>query len=96
MDTKELRDKTTVELEKLLTDSRNRLRELRFRVAAKQLSTVREIRQTRRLIAQLLTMLGERKQAEPSAEPKADAKPADKPAAPVEDAKAEAKAEDAK
>lgn len=62
MDIKELREKTDVELNKALADARNRLRELRFKEAAKQLSDVREIRETRKAIAQMLTLLAERQQ----------------------------------
>jgi ribosomal protein L29 len=56
MDIKELREKTAVELERLLAQARNRMRELRFKVAAKQLTDVREIRETRKLIAQIMTL----------------------------------------
>ena len=61
MDIKELRDKTPVELQRLLAEARNRLRDLRFKVAAKQLTDVREIRETRKVIAQILTLLGQEK-----------------------------------
>ena len=57
MDIKELRDKTAVELERMLAQARNRLRELRFKVAAKQLADVREIRETRKLVAQIMTLI---------------------------------------
>ena len=56
MKIKDLREKSEVELERLLADSRNKLRELRFRIAAKQLGDVREVRQVRRTIAQILTL----------------------------------------
>jgi len=56
MKIKDLRDKSDVELERLLVDSRNKLRELRFRVAAKQLGNIREIREVRQTIAQVLTL----------------------------------------
>jgi len=63
MKIKELRDRSAVELDRLLTESRNKLRELRFRVTAKQLGNVREIRKVRQTIAQILTL----KKARPAA-----------------------------
>lgn len=69
METKELRDKTQPELQRLLAEARNRLRELRFKVAAKQLSDVREIRETRRTVARILTLMAEDRQAK-AGEPK--------------------------
>ncbi|MDD5251937.1 MAG: 50S ribosomal protein L29 [Patescibacteria group bacterium] len=57
MDIKELRDKSRVEMERLLTELRNRLREQRFRLASRQLSDVREVRETKKTIARLLTLL---------------------------------------
>jgi len=56
MKIKDLREKSDVELERLLVESRNKLRELRFRIAAKQLGNIREVRETRRTIAQVLTL----------------------------------------
>jgi len=57
MEIKELREKSEKELTKLLATSREKLRDLRFKVTAKQLKNVREIRKTRKLIAQILTVL---------------------------------------
>lgn len=57
MDFAELKGKTLAELQKLLAESRERLRELRFKVANGQLKDVREIRELRRSIAQILTKL---------------------------------------
>ena len=56
MKIKDLREKSEVELDRLLVDSRNKLRDLRFRIAAKQLGNVREVREIRRTIAQVLTL----------------------------------------
>ncbi|MFA6215025.1 MAG: 50S ribosomal protein L29 [Patescibacteria group bacterium] len=54
---KELKSKPETELQKLLTDSREKLRELKFKVASNQLKNVREIRSLRKTIAQLLFAL---------------------------------------
>jgi len=56
MKIKDLREKSEVELDRLLVECRNKLRDLRFRIAAKQLGNVREVRETRRTIAQILTL----------------------------------------
>lgn len=54
---KELKQKTPVELNKLLSESRDKLRELRFKVATKQVKNVREIRRVKRQIARTLMLL---------------------------------------
>lgn len=56
MTIKELREKTDVELNRMLAETRNKVRELRFRLAARQLSDVREVREMKRLIARVLTV----------------------------------------
>lgn len=53
----ELRMKGATELKKMLTASREELRSLRFRVAADQHKDIREIREMRRRIAHILTLL---------------------------------------
>ncbi len=57
MKMKELKTKSAKELTTLLTDSRLKLRDLRFKDASKQLKDVREIKETRQLIARLLTLI---------------------------------------
>lgn len=59
----ELRDKTDVELDRLLAESRNKVRDLRFKVAARQQTDVREIREARKVVAQILTIKRSRKTA---------------------------------
>lgn len=61
MDIKELLTKTPAELSKLLVESQERLRELRFKDSNKQLKNIREIRALRRLIARILTILNKQK-----------------------------------
>lgn len=58
---KELREKTTEELKDLLVDSQKKLRELRFKDSTNQLKSVRDVRKNRKLIAQILTLLNEKK-----------------------------------
>lgn len=62
MEIKELKTKTADELEKLLTSSREKLRELRFKDSNKQLKSVREIRALKQSIARMLTLLSLNKQ----------------------------------
>ncbi|MFA5184364.1 MAG: 50S ribosomal protein L29 [Patescibacteria group bacterium] len=61
MDFKELTTKGAADLQKLLTSSRERLRELRFKDSNKQLKNIREIRAAKTLVAQILTLLNKQK-----------------------------------
>jgi len=61
MDFKELQTKNEAELNKLLTQNREKLRELRFKDSNKQLKNVREIRTVKEQIAQILTILNKKK-----------------------------------
>ena len=61
MEFKELKKKTESELHKLLEQSRDKLRDLRFKDANKQLKNIREIRQIRETVAQILTLLNKDK-----------------------------------
>jgi large subunit ribosomal protein L29 len=55
----ELRQKSKSELQKLLQDSRERLRQLRFDLASGKVKNVREIRELKKDIARILTLLKE-------------------------------------
>ncbi|MDO8490275.1 MAG: 50S ribosomal protein L29 [bacterium] len=57
MTNKELHEKTDKELHDLLQSQRNSMRHLRFRVAAKEAKNVRELRETKKTIARILTHL---------------------------------------
>jgi large subunit ribosomal protein L29 len=57
MDIKELKVKSKEELNKLLSDNRDKLRDSRFKVANRQLKDVRGIRKIKREIARMLTIL---------------------------------------
>ena len=57
MEIKELKTKSETELGKLLIEFRERLRELRFKDANKQLKNVREIRVVKNTIARILTLI---------------------------------------
>jgi ribosomal protein L29 len=61
MEYKELKKKTEQELHKLLAESRDKLRELRFKDANKQLKDVRSIRKLRVIIAEALTIINDRR-----------------------------------
>jgi len=61
MDLKEIKTKTENELQKLLADTRESLRVLRFKDANKQLKNIREIRQARIIISHILTVLNMKK-----------------------------------
>lgn len=61
MKTGELRKKTKTELNKTLEDLQKNLREIRFKLATKKIKNFREIRQTKKDIAKILTLLKEKK-----------------------------------
>jgi large subunit ribosomal protein L29 len=56
MEVKEMRQKSETELHKTLQDDREKLRLLRFDLAAGKVKNVREIRRIKKEIAQLLTL----------------------------------------
>lgn len=58
MKIKEITSQSAKELETLLLNSRLKLKDLRFKDANHALKDVREIRDTKKLIAQILTVLG--------------------------------------
>jgi len=57
MKTEELRQKSIGELNKLLQAKRERLRQLKFDLASGKIKNVREIRQIKKDIAGILTLL---------------------------------------
>ena len=57
MDYKELTAKKKEDLIKLLKEKRETLKDLQFKAASQELKNVREVRQTRKQIAQILTAL---------------------------------------
>ena len=59
MDLAELRQKSKTELQKILQSSQERLRQLRFDLAAGKIKNVREIRKIKKEIAQILTLLNQ-------------------------------------
>ena len=63
MEFKELKKKTGKELNQILSESREKLRDLRFKDANKRLKNIREIRLIRKTIAQVLTLMNLTKKA---------------------------------
>ena len=61
MKTTEIRKKSKSELDKLLQESKNRIRALRFDLASGKVKNVREIRKTKKDIARILTILKKEK-----------------------------------
>lgn len=61
MEFKELKNKKEGDLHRLLFESRDKLRDLRFKDASKQLKNVREIRIIKKTIAKILTLLNVKK-----------------------------------
>ena len=60
MEIKELTTKTPAELNKLLVESQEKLRELRFKDSNKQLKNVRSIRVLKQEIARINTLLNKK------------------------------------
>ncbi|MFW0862513.1 MAG: 50S ribosomal protein L29 [Candidatus Komeilibacteria bacterium] len=56
---KDLRKKDIKELQKMLATKREQVRDMRFSVSNKQLKNIRDIRKTRKEIAQIITVLNE-------------------------------------
>ena len=63
MDVKELRTKTDAELKRELAEKRELARRTRFDLAAGRVKNIRTLRDTRRTIAQMLTILAEREKS---------------------------------
>ncbi len=61
MNIKELRQKPKEELKKMVDDSREKLRQLRFDLSAGKVKNVREIRQVKKNIARVITLIKEEK-----------------------------------
>jgi ribosomal protein L29 len=53
----ELRQKSKDELKKILGDNREKLRQLRFDLAAGKVKNVREVRRVKKEISQILTLI---------------------------------------
>lgn len=58
---KELQEKTINELQKTLVTAREEVRALRFKIGTKQLPQVRKLREARKTVARILTVLNEKR-----------------------------------
>ena len=56
---KDLRDKNSGELKKLLDEKREYVRKLRFDISAKQIKNTKDLRNAKRDIARILTLIKE-------------------------------------
>lgn len=65
MKIRELRRKPIKELQETLINLRDKLRELRFNLAGGKVKNIKEIRQTKRDIARILTLLKEHETKKP-------------------------------
>lgn len=57
MEFKELKSKSEAELKKILQESKDALRDLRFKLANRKLKDISKIRKTKMLIARISTLL---------------------------------------
>ena len=60
MKIKELKIKSEKELQQVLKEEREHLRELKFDLASKKLKKVREVRDVKKTIAKILTLINEK------------------------------------
>jgi len=60
MKIKELKNKPEAELERMLKEEREHLRNLKFDLASKKLKKVREVREVKKTIARVMTLLKEK------------------------------------
>lgn len=60
MNSEEIRKKSDKDLTKLLVELRDKVRELRFKVSAKEVKNHQELKITKKTIARILTVLKER------------------------------------
>lgn len=66
MKVKELRDKTIEELKKILNEERTRINQSRFDIKAKQVKDYRGIRNSKKDIARILTIIKEKEVSQKS------------------------------
>lgn len=57
---KELQNKDTSQLHRLLAQYRDDIRQLNFKVASNQLRDVKQLRKTKKTVAKILTLLNQR------------------------------------
>ncbi len=60
MDFADLKNKNLKELHEFLAEKRELARELRFKVGEKQLKDVRELREAKKMIARVLTLINQK------------------------------------
>ncbi len=63
MKTKELKSKSEGELKRMLAEAREKLRQLRFDIQLKQSKNVRELRNVKKDIARLMTLLKQKSES---------------------------------
>lgn len=61
MDFSEIKNKSLKDLQELLAEKRHELRELKFKVSEKQLKDVRSLREIKKMIAQVLTLINQKR-----------------------------------
>ncbi|MEK9152632.1 MAG: 50S ribosomal protein L29 [Patescibacteria group bacterium] len=71
MTVKELREKSDIELDKVLAGLRDGGRDSRFRLAGRELAGVRAVREAKKTIARILTLKTQRQAAKESSKAKA-------------------------
>ena len=66
----EIKERSEAELQKLVKANREKLRDLRFKVANKQLKDIREVRRVKAIISRSLTVLSQKRSSAKVVAPK--------------------------
>lgn len=61
MDVQDLRKKETAELEKMVQDLKKKLSDFRFKITSNKVKNVKEIENTKKDVARILTIINEKK-----------------------------------
>ena len=62
MDFKDLKNKNERDLHELLSEKRNELREMKFKISGKQMKNLSEVKKNKKILARILTLLNQKKE----------------------------------
>ncbi|HQF57091.1 MAG TPA: 50S ribosomal protein L29 [Candidatus Magasanikbacteria bacterium] len=62
MDFKDLKNKNERDLHELLSEKRNELREMKFKISGKQMKNLSEVKKNKKIVARILTLLNQKKE----------------------------------
>lgn len=62
MDFKDLQNKNERDLHELLSEKRNELREMKFKISGKQMKNLSGVKKNKKIVARILTLLNKKKE----------------------------------